>query len=126
MSLRIEVVLKRVRLATGLIKSLSNPNRLSIVCCLVRGEMSLSEPTLLQQLAGLRESEIFATLRDVRRTFYWLKDDRAGQLVAFLEQVFCDDETRRVLRSKFNSFLLKIQCDSRSTLGSAQFGRFSP
>ena len=123
MSLRIEVVLKRVRLATGLIKSLSNPNRLSIVCCLVRGEMSVSEPTLLQQLAGLRESEIFATLR---RTFYWLKDDRAGQLVAFLEQVFCDDEARRVLRSKFNSFLLKIQCDSRSTLGSAQFGRFSP
>ena len=132
MSLRTEAMLKSVRLAADLMKSLSNPNRLSIVCCLVHGELSVSEvedlldirqPTLSQQLAGLRESEIVATRRDAKQIFYRLKDDRAGQLIAALEQIFCDDETRRVLRSRSNSSLLAMQADSRSTLGSAQFAR---
>lgn len=43
MSLRTDAMLKSVRLAADLMKSLSNPNRLSIVCCLVHGERSVSD-----------------------------------------------------------------------------------
>ncbi len=132
MSLRTEAMLKSVRLAADLLKSLSNPNRLSIVCCLVHGEMSVSEleellelrqPTLSQQLAALRESEIVATRRDAKQIFYRLNDDRAGQLIAALEQIFCDYETRRVIRSRSSSSLFAMRGDSLSTLGSAQFAR---
>ena len=132
MSLRIDAMLKSVRLAADLMKSLSNPHRLSIVCCLVHGELSVSEleellelrqPTLSQQLAALRESEIVATRREAKQIFYRLKDDRAGQLIAALEQIFCDDETRRVLRSRSSSSLLALRGDPQSTLGSAQFAR---
>ena len=132
MSLRTDAMLKSVRLAADLMKSLSNPHRLSIVCCLVHGELSVSEleellelrqPTLSQQLAALRESEIVATRREAKQIFYRLKDDRAGQLIAALEQIFCDDETRRVLRSRSSSSLLALRGDPQSTLGSAQFAR---
>lgn len=132
MSLRTDAMLKSVRLAADLMKSLSNPNRLSIVCCLVHGELSVSEleellelrqPTLSQQLAELRESEIVATRREAKQIFYRLKDDRAGQLIAALEQIFCDDETRSVLRSRSNSSLPAMRGDFRSTLGSAQFAK---
>ena len=132
MSLRTDEMLKSVRLAADLMKSLSNPHRLSIVCCLVHGELSVSEleellelrqPTLSQQLAALRESGIVATRREAKQIFYRLKDDRAGQLIAALEQIFCDDETRRVLRSRSGSPLLAMRGGLRSTLGSAQFAR---
>lgn len=85
--------------------------------------LELRQPTLSQQLAGLRESKIVATRRDAKQIFYRLKDDRAGQLIAALEQIFCDDETRRVLRSRSHSSLIAIQRDSHSTLGSAQFAK---
>lgn len=132
MSLRSESMLRSVRLAADLMKSLSNPNRLSIVCCLVHGELSVSEleerleirqPTLSQQLAGLRESEIVATRRDAKQIFYRLKDDRAGQLIAALDQIFCEDETRQVLRSRSMSSLLAMPRESRTTLGYSQFAR---
>lgn len=131
MSLRADKMLNSVRLA-DLMKSRSIPHRLSIVCCLVHGEASVSEleellklrqPTLSQQLAALRESEIVAPRRDAKQIFYRLKDESAGQLIAAHEQIFCDDRTRRSLWSRSSLSLLAMRGEPSPTLGSAQFAK---
>lgn len=120
-----------MRLANDLMKSLANPNRLSIVCSLVHGELSVSEleelleirQPMSHQLAGLRELKIVTTRRDAKQVFYKLKDDRTGQLIAALEQILCDDETRQVLRSRSTSSLFSMQSEFQSTVVSAQFAK---
>lgn len=83
--------------ASELLKSLANPNRLSIFCMLLEGERSVAEieselgirqPTLSQQLGELREAGLVATRRGAKHVFYRVADDRAGRIVATLREVF--------------------------------------
>ena len=83
--------------ASDLLKSLANPNRLSIFCMLLEGERSVAEietelgirqPTLSQQLGELREAGLVATRRGAKHIFYRVADDRAGRIVATLREVF--------------------------------------
>jgi len=81
-----------------LLKTLSHPARLMIVCCLVEGEYSVGEleekndvhqPHLSQHLTVLRSSGIVETRRDGKQIFYRLTEDKAAQLVASLHDIFC-------------------------------------
>jgi DNA-binding transcriptional ArsR family regulator len=83
--------------ASELLKSLANPNRLSIFCMLLEGERSVAEieeelgirqPTLSQQLGELRDAGLVATRRGAKHVFYRVADDRAGRIVATLREVF--------------------------------------
>lgn len=83
--------------ASGLLKALANPNRLSIVCMLLEGERSVAaieselgikQPTLSQQLGELREAGLVATRRDAKHIYYRVVDDRAGRIVKTLREVF--------------------------------------
>jgi DNA-binding transcriptional ArsR family regulator len=127
-----EAMMKNVRAAADLMKSLANPNRLSIVCCLVNGEFSVSEleilleirqPTLSQQLAELREAGLVTTRRDAKQIFYNLTDARAGQMIAALEEIFCDDETRSLLKSRSQPAQKANREPARLALGSSQFAK---
>ncbi|MGC0055380.1 sulfite-sensing transcriptional repressor BigR [Brucella pituitosa] len=81
-----------------LLKSLSHPARLMIVCSLVEGEYSVGEleekigvhqPHLSQHLTVLRSSRTVKTRRDGKQIFYRLTEDKAAQLVAALYDIFC-------------------------------------
>ncbi|QWK80848.1 sulfite-sensing transcriptional repressor BigR [Ochrobactrum sp. BTU1] len=81
-----------------LLKTLSHPARLMIVCSLVESEYSVSEleektgvhqPHLSQHLTVLRNSGIVETRRDGKQIFYRLTEDKVAQLVAALYEIFC-------------------------------------
>lgn len=88
---------ERADAAAEFLKGLANPNRLMIVARLAAGEASVGEleaglgirqPTLSQQLAGLRDAGLVAARRDARQVFYRLADGRAAEVVGLLRQVF--------------------------------------
>lgn len=81
-----------------LLKTLSHPARLMIVCSLVEGEYSVGEleekvdvhqPHLSQHLTVLRSSGIVETRREGKQIFYRLTEDKAARLVASLYTIFC-------------------------------------
>nr|WP_273793329.1 sulfite-sensing transcriptional repressor BigR [Brucella anthropi] len=86
-----------------LLKTLSHPVRLMIVCTLVEGEYSVGEieekvdvhqPHLSQHLTVLRGSEIVETRREGKQIFYKLAEDKAARLVASLYDIFCVEKEK--------------------------------
>ncbi|TCU05351.1 ArsR family transcriptional regulator [Rhizobium sullae] len=86
-----------------LLKTLSHPARLMIVCTLVEGEYSVGEieekvdvhqPHLSQHLTVLRGSGIVETRREGKQIFYGLTEEKAAQLVAALYDIFCVKEDK--------------------------------
>lgn len=82
----------------NLLKTLSHPARLMLVCSLVEGEYSVGEleekvdvhqPHLSQHLTVLRGSGIVETRREGKQIFYSLTEDKAAQLVNALYAIFC-------------------------------------
>jgi DNA-binding transcriptional ArsR family regulator len=87
----------------NLLKTLSHPARLMIVCILVEGEYSVGEleakvdvhqPHLSQHLTVLRGSGIVETRREGKQIFYRLTEEKAAQLVGALYEIFCAKETK--------------------------------
>lgn len=87
----------------SLLKTLSHPARLMIVCTLVEGAYSVSEleekvdvhqPHLSQHLTVLRGSGIVETRREGKQIFYRLTEEKAAQLVAALYDIFCVKEEK--------------------------------
>ena len=82
----------------NLLKTLSHPARLMIVCTLIEGEHSVGEieekldlhqPHLSQHLTVLRGSGIVETRREGKQIFYRLTEEKAARLVAALYDIFC-------------------------------------
>ena len=89
---------------SDLLRSLANPNRLTIVCALVKAERSVAQleaelgirqPTLSQQLGALRAAGIVQTRRDAKHVFYRLTDAKAARLIEALYGIFCADGEER-------------------------------
>jgi len=87
--------------ASSLLKSLANPDRLSIVCLLMEGECSVGEleqqlgirqPTLSQQLSELRNAGILTTRREAKYVYYRVADKRAETIVEALREIYSDLE----------------------------------
>jgi len=83
--------------ATRFLKALANQNRLLILCHLIDGEKSVGEleraiglrqPTLSQQLARLRSSELVRTRRDAKSIYYSIAED-TGMIGASWGVNFC-------------------------------------
>lgn len=88
------------REATGLLKALSNPDRLLILCHLAQGEARVGEleevlgivqPTLSQQLTVLREEQLVSTRRDGKNIYYSLASTPALAVIETLYRQFCCD-----------------------------------
>jgi DNA-binding transcriptional ArsR family regulator len=84
--------------ACQLMKVLSNPDRLMILCQLAQGERSVGDleaslgivqPTLSQQLTVLREESLVATRRDGKRIHYRLASPQALAVMQTLYEQFC-------------------------------------
>ena len=84
--------------AAELLRQLSNPNRLLLLCHIAMGETSVGEleqelglkqPGLSQQLAELRQAGLVKTRRQSRSIYYSIADAHVTSILAMLWQTFC-------------------------------------
>jgi len=84
--------------AADLLRALSNPGRLTILCLLSSGEktvgeleraVGLSQSALSQQLAVLRHKGLVRTRRFRQNVFYTIADDRAMRVIDTLAGLYC-------------------------------------
>ena len=88
---------KRCARVAALLKSLSHPQRLFLLCCLARGEESVSE---LLRLTGASQSQISQHLTRMRReglvqarrsgnfVHYRIADPKLSALIMYMEKAF--------------------------------------
>ena len=84
--------------ACQMMKVLSNPDRLMLLCQLSQGEKRVGEleeilgivqPTLSQQLTVLREEELVTTRRDGKSIYYQIASSQALAVMNVLFDQFC-------------------------------------
>lgn len=87
--------------AGKLLKVLSNPDRLLLLCQMAQGELSVRElevmtgiaqPTLSQQLTVLREECLVSTRREGKKIFYSIVSTEALAVLQVLYQLYCPPE----------------------------------
>ena len=88
--------------AAGLLKDLSHPGRLLVLCALVTREHTVGEleeltglgqSALSQHLARLRDSGLVTTRREAQRIFYSISDGKAQIMLEALHRIYCADDT---------------------------------
>lgn len=84
--------------ACSLMRVLSNPDRLLLLCQLSGGErrvgeleelLDIQQPTLSQQLAVLRDESLVATRREGKQIYYRIASESALAVMAALYDQFC-------------------------------------
>lgn len=84
--------------ACALMKVLSNPDRMLLLCELAEGERNVGElqeavgvvqPTLSQQLAVLREESLVETRREGKNIYYRIASPQALAVLEVLYAQFC-------------------------------------
>ena len=84
--------------ACKLLKVLSNPDRLLLLCQMTQGEFAVSElevitaigqPTLSQQLTVLRDEQLVNTRREGKQIFYSIASSEALAVLQVLYQLYC-------------------------------------
>lgn len=84
--------------ASQLLKSLSHPDRLMLLCQLTQGEfcvgeleqkVGLGQPSLSQQLGILRKDGLVNARRDGKQIYYSIANDDALAVLELLYQRFC-------------------------------------
>ena len=82
--------------AARFLRALANENRLMVLCCLAREELSvsqllervpLSQSALSQHLAMLRKEELVQTRREAQTIHYSIADERVQHLMPVICQV---------------------------------------
>lgn len=95
---------KNAHRATTLLKAMSNPARLMVLCQLAEGEKSvgelvdavgLSQSGLSQHLAVLRRENIVVTRRVGQTIYYSVASAEAGAIMRTLYDVFCVRTSRK-------------------------------
>ena len=98
--------LEKMKISAGkacqMMKVLSNPDRLMLLCQLSPGEKRVGEleeilgivqPTLSQQLTVLREEELVTTRRDGKNIYYQIASPQALAVMNVLFEQFCGPQT---------------------------------
>ena len=89
---------KKAGEVSDLLKSLSHPKRLLILCQLVEAEravgdlatlLDMREAAVSQQLALLRKDRLVKTRRDGRTIYYSLARPDVKKLIGFLYDAYC-------------------------------------
>ena len=98
MTLDIESMRAAADQATGLLRTLANPDRLLLLCQLSQGERSVGEleqllgivqPTLSQQLGVLRQEDVVSTRRAGKQIYYSVKDPKVLVILNQLYTLYC-------------------------------------
>ena len=97
-SLELEQMHSAADQACQLMKVLSNPDRLMILCQLTKGELcvgkieeilEIGQPTLSQQLTVLRDEELVITRREGKNIFYQINSPQAMAVIQVMYEQFC-------------------------------------
>jgi DNA-binding transcriptional ArsR family regulator len=98
----LEIVMKQhAEEAALLMKQLSSPVRLMILCALDNEELSvnelndkvaLSQSALSQHLAKLRSAGLVSTRRDKQSVYYRLAGTEVSQIIAVLKTIYCPEQ----------------------------------
>ncbi len=97
--LDLELLRKSADAACRLMKTLSNPDRLLLLCQLSQGEKNVGElealvgieqPTLSQQLGVLRDEGLVITRREGKNIYYCIDSPQAMAVMGVLYTQFCD------------------------------------
>jgi ArsR family transcriptional regulator len=84
--------------ACSLMRVMSNPDRLMLLCQLAQGErrvgeleelLDIQQPTLSQQLAVLRDEALVETRREGKQIFYRITSEPVIAVLAVLYQQYC-------------------------------------
>lgn len=87
--------------ACALLKVLTNPDRLMLLCQLSQGEHCVSElesalgiaqPTLSQQLGVLRDEKVVTTRRAGKQIYYAIASDEALAVMRTLYELYCKEK----------------------------------
>lgn len=90
--------------ACRMMKALSNPDRLLLLCQMAQGEICVSDleamvgigqPTLSQQLGVLRKQELVSTRRNGKSIYYQISNPQALAIMGVLYEQFCLDHTEQ-------------------------------
>jgi ArsR family transcriptional regulator, virulence genes transcriptional regulator len=89
--------------ACELLGALANERRMVILCHLLDGErnvnelcedVGMSQSTVSQQLAKLRDLRLVETRRDGKQVYYRLASEEVERILTTLYGIYCDPETR--------------------------------
>ena len=87
------------------LKAMSNPDRLMLLCMMMDVERSVGEleeltgirqPTLSQQLGVLRLEALVDTRREGKNIYYTLASETVSQLMHTLYQAYCANPTEKM------------------------------
>lgn len=88
----------RAEEAAELLKAISNPQRLRVMCILIDGEktvgelnaqIELSQSALSQHLAVLRDGGLVRTRRESQNVFYSVADGPVHRVIQALHDAYC-------------------------------------
>lgn len=92
-------ILAHTQEASDLLKLISNPQRLLILCLLNEQELSvgvlneylsdLSQSALSQHLAQLRAAKLVQTRREAQTIYYSMSDSRVKSIIKLLHSLYC-------------------------------------
>jgi DNA-binding transcriptional ArsR family regulator len=86
--------------ASALLKSLSNPSRMLVLCALMNrehtvGELEaitgLSQSAISQHMARLRDEGIVATRREAQWIYYSLVDEAVKAILETMHRLYCPE-----------------------------------
>lgn len=84
-----------------LLKTISHPERLMVLCQLMEGEVgvsqlqensSLSQSAFSQHLLVLKKHDLVATRKAAQQVFYSLKEPKIASLIMHLHATFCAED----------------------------------
>lgn len=90
--------------ASALMRALSHPDRLMILCQLTQGEMcvgdieeitGIGQPSLSQQLSVLRGARLVTTRREGKHIYYAIASREAAQVLTKLYEMYCTVPARK-------------------------------
>ena len=103
-AIELDVMRDAAQSACALMRVLSNPDRLLLLCELAAGERNVGEleeslgigqPTLSQQLTVLRNEELVVTRREGKNIYYRMASPQAMAVMQVLYAQFCKPPRRK-------------------------------
>ncbi|ENV33054.1 ArsR/SmtB family transcription factor [Acinetobacter gerneri] len=97
-NIEFEIDFSKIVIVSDLLKLLSNPDRLKILCILKDGELhvknieqqtQITQPTLSQQLTILRNGNLLTTRREGKLIYYSILDHKILNLMQSLYELYC-------------------------------------
>ncbi len=102
--MKIEKLEEKAEQVSQLLKLLSAPNRLMILCHLIDAERNVGElcnlvgmkpPAMSQQLTRLRAEGLVTARREGQTIFYSIADENAKKLMSFLYDTYCKESAEK-------------------------------